>query len=160
MDLKITWRRAERRTGHLELLPADLRRKRFQLTSRELYLILQRTCRCSFSAVSKLTFVSFLSFATLFFSKSTRRLSSPLLFPFLLFPFRPSNLGLFGAPLQTLAPEKKTRVTMPNQAKKCPQASRAEIWHRFFPCGIKRTRKRYCRRARWRKPAQTSARST
>ena len=100
MDLKITWRRAERRTGHLELLPADLRRKRFQLTSRELYLILQRTCRCSFSAVSKLTFVSFLSFATLFFSKSTRRLSSPLLFPFLLFPFRPSNLGLFGALLQ------------------------------------------------------------
>ena len=37
-----------------------------------------------------------------------RRMPSPLLFPFSLFSFRPSNLGLFGAPLQTPVPEKKS----------------------------------------------------
>ena len=33
----------------------------------------------------------------------------PLSFPFSVFPFRPGNLGLFGAPLQPPAPEKKIR---------------------------------------------------
>ena len=34
----------------------------------------------------------------------------PLSFPFSVFPFRPGNLGLFGAPLQPPAPEKKIRA--------------------------------------------------
>ena len=37
-----------------------------------------------------------------------RRLPSPLLLPSSLFPFCPSNLGLFGAPLQTPAPERRS----------------------------------------------------
>ena len=39
----------------------------------------------------------------------SRRLPSPL--PFSLFPFRPSYLGLFGAPLQTPAPETNEECT-------------------------------------------------